>query len=139
MQTKFKKGDRVVAVKDCAIGFYNEGDECVIDFMGIGEAVILIDERYFGINIEKLQSDFRLKGEVQHEAIQQPEVAPRLASDMTIREHYAGLALQGMLAADDKSLVYDLLAKTNKSIYYCYAKLATEQADALINALNKKL
>ena len=65
-------------------------------------------------------------------------LSPRLASEMTIRERFAMAALQGLLAAYDKSMVYDLVQKTGKDIYYCRARLAVEQADNLINALNEK-
>lgn len=58
-------------------------------------------------------------------------------SGMTLREYYAGLALQGMLAnqklykiAADKILPDDMA--------HFYALCATEHADALLAQLNKK-
>ena len=54
-------------------------------------------------------------------------IQPRLASEMTLREHYAGLALQGMLANHLRSGEFEQ-----------FAEAAVCCADALIQALNKK-
>jgi hypothetical protein len=55
---------------------------------------------------------------------------------LTKREYFAGLAMQGMLANSYSNDFIQTLSQANR---YDIAELAVEQADALIELLNKKM
>lgn len=114
MQTKFKKGDPIEVV-DKLHPFYG----------WMGTVKKQIDEIWVRVDFDNGQCI-----DVQKDLIEQysqpiPTHSPRLASEMTIREHYALAAFHAL------SMNSNLPSET-------IAKKATEQADALINALNEK-
>jgi len=127
METKFKKGDRVRAVKSDSFGSFQKGDE--------GE-VMCVDYKNVAIDFKRGTSiSMSLRGvEDVFELIDRPD-SPRLASDMTMREHYAGLALNAFLSNAEflRKFQADNRDQNNTNI----ANTCVLFADSLIQALNE--
>jgi len=89
---------------------------------------------------------FDEEGEIsQEEAFRHipPRPATRMASDMTLREHYAGMAMQGLTSIPDDRTWKDngsdgTLEEWRVKIYRLDAEHCVKMADALIAALNQK-
>jgi hypothetical protein len=89
---------------------------------------------------------FDEEGEIsQEEAFRHipPRPATRMAKDMTLREHYAGMAMQGLTSIPDDRTWKDngsdgTLEEWRVKIYRLDAEHCVKMADALIAALNQK-
>ena len=127
MQTKFKKGDRVRAVQDCRNGRFKAGQEGFIDEEVIDDVPFVKWDNgarspaYFG----EEDSDIELI-----------EPRPRIASEMTLREHYAGLALNAFLSNSD--LLREFQSDDRKQNVTDMTNSCVLFADDLIQALNEK-
>lgn len=127
MQTKFKKGDRVRAVKSDAFGVFKKGDE--------GE-VVYVDYKSLAIDLKRGKSiTISLRGAEDVFELIEPS-APRLASEMTLREYYAGLALNAFLNNSD--LIKQFRSDDKEQNNIDLAKSCALFADALIQSLNEK-
>jgi hypothetical protein len=109
------------------------------------------DEDYFGNSTDvtyivpdttpfDIPEGFDEEGEIsQEEAFRHipPRPATRMAKDMTLREHYAGMAMQGILASPTPWTA-DCEASTPMTSWKDVASGSAQMADALIAALNQK-